>query len=79
MTEMPSHHKIAIASIKCFTDDGKLDLNELNFLIGIALADNIITDDEKRILQNVFAKVGPGIGGPNVTERIRSIKTLHGI
>ena len=45
MGEMKSHIEIAIASIKCFTDDGTLDLSELNFLLGLALRDDRVDEE----------------------------------
>ncbi len=79
MSDMPSHHKIAIASIKCFSDDGKLDIGEINFLLGIALADGIVSDDEKRILGSVFSRIGIEGRDAVLVERIRQAKKMYGI
>lgn len=56
MSELQSHLKIALASIKCFTDDGKLDVGELNYLLGIAKADGTIDSEEARVLMNIIEK-----------------------
>ena len=37
MSSINSHLKIALESIKCFTDDGTLDLGELNYLLELWL------------------------------------------
>ncbi len=72
-----SHLDIAIASIKCFTDDGALDMGELNYLIGLAMRDNVIDDEEKRVLSNIFSKVSRSEVGEKVWARIREIKQAH--
>lgn len=79
MSEMSSHHEIAIASIRCFTDDGTLDAGELNFLLGLALRDNVIDDDEKRVLSDIFNKVSKSEVTQQVWERIQKAKKLFEI
>lgn len=74
-----SHHQIAIASIQCFTDDGTLDMNELNFLLGLAMRDGVMDNDEKRVLGNIFSQVSQSEVGNVVWDRIQSIKNTHGI
>ena len=44
MTEPSSQFQSALASIKCFTDDGTLDRQELNFLPGLALWDEKVNE-----------------------------------
>lgn len=79
MSGIESHHEIALASIRCFTDDGTLDAGELNFLLGLALRDNIIDDDEKRVLSDIFSKVSKADVTPQVWERIEKSKRLFDI
>ena len=74
MSEMNSHLDIALASIKCFTDDGTLDLGELNFLLGLALRDKRVDEEERRVLRNIFSKVSEAEVTPVVWKRIREIK-----
>jgi hypothetical protein len=79
---MPKPHsyiEIAYESIKCFTDDGKLDLAELNFLLGLALRDDNIDDDEKRVLKKVFSQAELGTLAPVVSQRIADARAKHGI
>ncbi|WP_028456477.1 hypothetical protein [Chitinilyticum litopenaei] len=56
MTEMKSHLKIALQSISCFANDGKVDSGELNYLLGIAKADGRIDADEARVLTSIMQK-----------------------
>jgi hypothetical protein len=79
MCAMPSHLDIALQSIKCFTDDGTLDLGELNFLLGLALRDNVVDEDEKRVLGNIFSRLRESEVAPIVWERIQQAKTKYGI
>ena len=49
--------EITFRSINCFANDGKLDVNELNSLIEIALKDSVIDDNEKRVLRNIIDRL----------------------
>ena len=79
MTEMKSHLEIAIASIKCFTDDGTLDAHELGFLLGLALRDDKVDEDEKRVLADIFSRVTQAQVSPVVWQRIEAAKAKYGI
>jgi len=76
---MESHLEIALASIQCFTDDGTLDMGELDFLLGLALRDNKVDDEEKRVLGNIFKEVKRNEVRPVVWERIQEVKKNYGI
>ncbi|MCZ8115000.1 MAG: hypothetical protein O9303_05710 [Silanimonas sp.] len=79
MANSRSYLDIALASIEVFTDDGKLDLEELNFLLGLALRDNVVDDDEKRVLANVFRRAEQGELRPAVRGRIAEVRAKHGV
>lgn len=74
-----AHIEMAYSSISVFMDDGTIDMGELNFLLGLALKDGQVDDDEKRVLSNIFAKVGQSDVSAAVWERINTIKQTHGI
>ena len=76
---IPSDMEIAISSIKVFADDGTMDMEELNFLMGLALRDNVIDEDEKRVLGSIFDKCPKGSVSIKVYERIRVIREKHNI
>jgi len=79
MNSLRSHQQIALASIQCFTDDGTLDMGELNFLLGLALRDDIIDKDEKRVLNDIFNRVAEGDVNSNVWARIQEVKNKYNI
>ena len=79
MTHPHSHIEIAYSSIRCFTDDGQLDLAELNFLLGLALRDARVDEDEKRVLGSVFAQAERGKLSDQVKARIAEARRQHGI
>lgn len=76
---MKSHTEIALSSIKCFTDDGTLDLNELNFLLGLALRDDVVDEEEKRVLNNIFSKVKESDVTAAVWQRMQQARDEYGI
>ena len=79
MAKPHSYIEIAYESVKCFTDDGNLDMTELNFLLGLALRDENIDADEQRVLAKVFSQAELGTLTPVVRERIADARAKHGI
>lgn len=75
-----SYTEIAWSAIKVFADDGTLDEGELNFLLGLALRDQIVDEDEKRVLRAIFdrAEASDSLTA-NVRERLDSVRAQHGI
>ena len=79
---MPKPHsyiEIAFESVKCFTDVGNLDLTEFNFLLGLALRDDNIDEDEKRVLGKIFSQAELGSLNATVRQRIADARDKHGI
>ena len=72
-----SHIELAYASIEVFADDGKLDLEELEHLMAIALADKIISEDEKMVLRNIFDSVNETNASKEVLNRIAEIRKKY--
>jgi hypothetical protein len=57
MSETRDYLEMTFHSINCFSDDGKLDINELNTIVDIALKDGVVDDNEKRVLANIIARL----------------------
>jgi DnaJ-domain-containing protein 1 len=55
--EKRDYLEITFRSINCFADDGKLDINELNSLVDIALKNGVVDDNERRVLRNIIARL----------------------
>ncbi len=79
MIKPNSHIEIAYSSIKVFTDDGRMDLGELNFLLGLALRDGHVDDDEKRVLRKVLSQAEQAPLDARVAERIAEARRVHAI
>jgi hypothetical protein len=71
--------ELAYASFAIIAEDGKIDMGELNFLLGMALKDGKVTDDERRILNNVFNRIQEEDVDPMVWERIQAVRLQHSI
>jgi hypothetical protein len=79
MAQAHSHIEIAYSSIRVFSDDGRLDLGELNFLLGLAMRDAVVDAEEKRVLAKIFAQAEAGPLAPQVQERIALARRQHAI
>ena len=83
MVDMPkessSHLEMAYSAVKVFADDGRLDESELNFLMGLALKDGEIDDDEKRVLRNIFDQIKNDTISVLLQDRIKAIKEKYSI
>ena len=74
-----SHLELAYSSIKIFANDGTVDMGELNFLLGLALKDGKIDEDEKRVLQRIFQHAEKTKLSLAVRARIREVRRKHSI
>ncbi len=79
MSKPPSHLEIALASIRVFSDDGQLDVAELEGLLELALRDRLVDADERRVLANIFAQAEKGDVPPEVATRIAEARRKHAI
>ena len=52
--EMSDASEMIFRTIKCFSNDGKLDVNELDQIVEIARADGVVDDEEKKVLKNII-------------------------
>jgi hypothetical protein len=59
MTEARDYLEMSFQSIKCFSNDGKLDAQELGKILAIAEKDGVIDQNEIRVLRNIISRVKP--------------------
>lgn len=55
MSGSRDHLEMSFMSIQCFTDDGKLDAEELGSIMSIAERDGVIDENEIRVLRNIIS------------------------
>ena len=79
LSKLDSHLKLALASIPVFTDDGRMDLAELDRLLAVALEDQVVDPEEKRVLANVLARAEKDGVDAEVQARIAEVRRLHGL
>jgi hypothetical protein len=78
MSKIRSHHEIAVASIHVFSDDGRLDLAELEKLLALALRDEVVDEDEKRVLGNILTRAERDGVDAEVQARIDVVRVKYG-
>lgn len=59
MTEARDYLEMSFQSIQCFSNDGKLDAQELGKILAIAEKDGVIDQNEMRVLRNIISRVKP--------------------
>lgn len=79
LSKLDSHLKLALATIPVFTDDGRLDLAELDRLLAVALEDQVVDPEEKRVLANVLARAERDGVDAEVQARILEVRQQHGL
>ena len=77
MSNYSSHLEIACTAIKCFNDDGTLDIDELDYLMELALRDGVIDDDERRVVNNILNEVSESDVTPEVWFEIGKLRTRY--
>ena len=77
--ENRDHLEIAYASMSLFQDDGKLNEEEFNHLLDIALRDGHVNDNEKRVLGNILERVKGDEKTLSFDQRIIEVKQKYGI
>ena len=53
------HLEMAFHSIRCFSDDGRLDATELGRILAIAERDGVTDADELRVLGSIISRIQP--------------------
>ncbi|MCD9097326.1 hypothetical protein LU699_07755 [Luteimonas fraxinea] len=74
---LPDHLQLALAAIPAFADDGRLSLDELDHLLGLALRDQVIDADETRVLGNILDRAERDGVDADVQARIMQVRTAH--
>ena len=69
--------ELVYASIPIFANDGLVDANELDSLVAIALRDGEIDNDEKRVLQNIFAQLRQHEVSEDVWARVNDLRKKY--
>ncbi len=59
MAESRDYLEVTFRSINCFANDGKLDAGELGAIFDIAKRDDVIDENEIRVLRGIISKVKP--------------------
>lgn len=77
--ESRDYLEMAYRSIECFTNDGKLKVDELKQLLDIALRDGVVDDNERRVLRNIFSRLTPAELTPEMTQAIAAVRTRAGL
>jgi len=64
-------------TLQIFGNDGEIDIDELNFLIKMALRDGEIDAREKEILRSVFDKLSGQDLSEDLLKQISDIRSKH--
>ena len=74
-----SYLDIAMASLRVFANDGRLDAAEFEHLLGLALRDHDVDADERAILAIIFRRAEKSPLSPDLVCRIAEARAKHGI
>ena len=77
--ELPSHLQLATAAVRVFSDDGKLDVPELDYLLSLAMRDGTIDAREREVLAALLGEVSTYELPAEVRSRIEEVRAQYGI
>lgn len=77
MHENRDYLEMTFHSINCFSNDGKLDVYELNQIVNIALKDGVVDDNEKRVLSNIIGRLNHAELSGELLAKVDEIKTNY--
>ncbi len=79
MTQDSDSEKMLRQSLDSFRDDGVLDLEELEEIINIALADGVMDAAERAVLKNVIYNLTSRDLTPEMWERVEELIELYNL
>ncbi|AFU98230.1 hypothetical protein [Simiduia agarivorans] len=74
-----AHIEMSLLSIECFTNDGKLDADELGKLIALAERDGVITQEEISVLTSIIKRIKPEEVTADMRARLKALGNKFGI
>lgn len=73
MDQTAASREMLFRSISCFSDDGKLDVEELDQIMEIALRDGKVDEAEKKVLKNILYNLTSADLTPELWERVEQL------
>jgi len=77
MSENRDYLEMSFQSINCFVNDGKLDVNELDKILNIALKDGVVDDNERRVLSSIISRLTPQELNSEMLSKVDEIKNKY--
>ncbi len=70
---MSDASEMIFRTVKCFSNDGRLDMNELDQIVKIALADGVVDDEERKVLKNIIYNLTSKDLSPEMWTRVEQL------
>lgn len=70
---------VAYSFLVVFANDGIIDENELHMLEKLALEDNEVDDEERRVLRNIFSRIRQESTKKEVWDEIQMFRKKYNI
>ncbi len=71
--------KMLFRSFECFSNDGILDVDELDQILEIAMRDDTVDEDEKKVLKNIIYNLTSADLSPDLWERVDALIRQYGL
>jgi len=76
---MSDASKMIFRTIKCFSNDGRLDLNELDDIVKIAQADGEVDEEERKVLKNIIYNLTSKDLTPEMWDRVEQLVVQYAL
>ena len=73
MKESSTSVEMVFRTIQCFSNDGVLDVDELDQIVDIALIDGVLDDKERRVLKEIIMNLSSRDLTPELWERVEQL------
>ena len=76
---MSDTQEMIFRTIQCFSNDGLLDVNELDQIVKIAMHDGVVDPEEKKVLKQIIFNLTSKDLTPELWNRVEQLVAHYGL
>ena len=76
---MSDSEEMIFRTIQCFSNDGMLDVNELDQIVKVAMHDGVVDSEEKKVLKQIIFNLTSKDLTPELWNRVEQLVEHYGL